>query len=122
VGFGCYQGTVVAATEWGAPAHAMTVPPARPGSVEAALYEHVLENALLVFPLTAPPRLLTDTLGHRAIGVVYDPKREHRGNYMPTRLAERYDAFCWFNQTTALHPLHTIRSVADEPETIPTGV
>jgi erythromycin esterase-like protein len=122
VGFGCYRGTVVAAAEWGEQAQVMTVPAARPDSVEAALHDQVVDNALLVFPLAAQPRLLTDILDHRAIGVVYDPKREHRGNYVPTRLADRYDAFCWFNETTALHPLHTIRVATDELETFPTGV
>ena len=43
--------------------------------------------------------------GHRAIGVVY-PTAERRGNWVPTVMGRRYDAFCHFHHTDALHPLH----------------
>ena len=43
-------------------------------------------------------------IGHRAIGVVYHPRYE-RGNYVPTRLADRYDAFIYVDETKALSPL-----------------
>ena len=49
---------------------------------------------------------LRRTLPHRAIGVVFDPQRERRENYVPTRLAERYDAFVFIPYTHALNPLH----------------
>ncbi len=42
---------------------------------------------------------------HRAIGVVYDPRRERWGNYVPTVLGERYDAFLHIEDTHALQPL-----------------
>jgi erythromycin esterase-like protein len=42
---------------------------------------------------------------HRAIGVVYRPEEERWGNYVPTVLARRYDAFCHLDRTGALHPL-----------------
>ena len=42
---------------------------------------------------------LTDSVDHRAIGVVYDPEYESWGNYVPTRLSQRYDAFVWCDQT-----------------------
>jgi erythromycin esterase-like protein len=41
---------------------------------------------------------------------------------VPTRLAERYDAFCWFDETSALRPLHLEPVPAGELETYPTGV
>ncbi len=60
-------------------------------------------------------------LGHRAIGVVYDPRREE-GNYVPTVMGARYDALLWFEETSALRPLHhEPRPTEPELETEPTG-
>ena len=61
--------------------------------------------------------------GHRAIGVVYDPAYEAFGNYVPTVLPRRYDAFLFIDQTQALHPLHLQpREDHEVPETYPVGV
>ena len=37
-----------------------------------------------------------------------DPERE-AGNYAPTVLPRRYDAFVYLDATRALHPLHEVR-------------
>ena len=49
--------------------------------------------------------LFRRVIGHRAIGVVYHPEYERHGNYVPSRLSERYDAFIHVENTTALSPL-----------------
>ncbi|MFY1690167.1 erythromycin esterase family protein [Plantactinospora sp. WMMB782] len=123
VGFGSYQGSVVAADRWGAPAEVMTVPPARPGSVEERMHHVLPERALLVFDAGDGdrPDWLDDEADHRAIGVVYDPSFEAWGNYVPTRLGDRYDAFLWCDHTTALHPLPA-SAAPGELETYPSGV
>ncbi|MFI7675793.1 erythromycin esterase family protein [Actinophytocola sp. NPDC049390] len=108
VGFGSHQGTVVAADAWGAPVETMPVPPARRGSLEAVLHHDAPPCALFVWP-PSRPALLTDELDHRAIGVVYHPARERWGNYVPTVLGDRYDAFLWFDETSALRPLAQLR-------------
>jgi erythromycin esterase-like protein len=112
VGFGGHRGSVIAGTEWGAQMEAMTVPPARPGSLEALLHDEVGEDALFVVPRGRRPGWLDRRLDHRAIGVVYRPERERWGNYVPTVVGERYDAFLYLDQTSALRPLHMER--ADE--------
>ncbi|MFW3172496.1 erythromycin esterase family protein [Geodermatophilus sp. CPCC 206100] len=110
VGFGGYRGGVVAGEEWGAQMERMPVPPARPGSLEALLHEQVGADALLVWePGAARPPELDRRLDHRAIGVVYRPSRERWGNYVPTVLAERYDAFLYLDDTRPLQPLHLER-------------
>jgi erythromycin esterase-like protein len=121
VGFGGYRGSVVAAPRWGSPAESMVVPAARPGSVERRLHELLPERAVLVFGGPDQPGWVTDEHDHRAIGVVYDPSFESWGNYVPTRLGERYDAFVWCDDTTALHPLPAL-SAFGELETYPAGV
>ncbi|MEV4493004.1 erythromycin esterase family protein [Micromonospora coxensis] len=121
VGFGSYRGTVIAAPRWGSPAEAMVVPPAREGSLERRLHELMPERAVLVLGGPDQPEWATGPLDHRAIGVVYDPSFESWGNYVPTRLADRYDAFIWCDETTALHPLPALTELG-EMETYPAGV
>ena len=62
-------------------------------------------------------------LGHRAIGVVYDPRREQWGNWVPSVVPRRYDAFMFLDETRALDPLHMPVLVDGEPpETFPSGM
>jgi erythromycin esterase-like protein len=125
VGFGGYAGQVVAAARWGAPAEVMPMPPGRPGSVEQRLHDLLPERATLVFApetdLGQRPAWLAEPVGHRAVGVVYDPSFEQWGNYVPTRLADRYDAFVWCDRSGPVHPLPA-RARPGERETYPSGV
>jgi erythromycin esterase len=76
----------------------------------------------LVFPQADRPDVLTDQLDHRAIGVVYRPDREKYGNYVPTVLGDRYDAFAWFDRSQAVGPLHLRTADTLELETYPSGI
>ncbi|MDE5413245.1 erythromycin esterase family protein [Alkalihalobacterium chitinilyticum] len=104
VGFGTYEGTVIAGTEWGSPAEIMTVPQGVTGSWEEALHQAGAYNQFLLFT-DDNKDLFSNVIGHRAIGVVYHPEFEHHGNYVPSRLSQRYDAFIHIDKTTALSPL-----------------
>ena len=106
VGFGGYEGSVIAADLWGAPMRRMPVPPAASGTHEDLLRQAAPPSSLLVFPATRDTPWLRARRGHRAIGVVYRPSGERRGNWVPTVMGRRYDAFCHFHRTEALHPLH----------------
>lgn len=121
VGFGSYHGNVIAAPRWGAPSEVMMVPAARPGTLEHRLHEMLPEQALLLLDEGEQPDWMTRPIDHRAIGVVYDPSFERWGNYVPTVFTERYDAFIWCDQSTALHPLPA-RPAPGEMETYPAGV
>jgi Erythromycin esterase homolog len=103
VGFGTYEGTVIAGRSWGAPAQEMSVPSAMSGSWEELLHRIGPEDKLLLFP-SNDPTVDEAVHGHRAIGVVYHPERE-RGNYVPTCLSKRYDAFIYLDRSKALSPL-----------------
>ena len=56
-----------------------------------------------------------------AIGVVYRAKRERWGNYVPTIIPRRYDAFIFCDETQALAPLHLPVKVGEVPDTFPYG-
>jgi erythromycin esterase-like protein len=122
VGFGSHRGTVIAAREWDAPYEIMPVPPAKDGTWEDALHQSGSDNKLLLFA-EENLRPLQERRGHRAIGVVYRPEYEYFGNYIPTVLPKRYDAFLYIDETQALHPLPVRRRAqAEVPETFPSGV
>lgn len=121
VGFGSYKGSVIAGTSWGAPMQSMEVPEAKKGSWEYFLHEAGAENKLLIMDDFANHDLLMENhLGHRAIGVVYNPNNEY-GNYVPSILPLRYDAFIYLDQTSALYPLHLRPDEHQMPETYPFG-
>jgi erythromycin esterase-like protein len=122
VGFGSYRGTVIAGREWEAPMEEMRVPPARDGSWEDVLHRAGGGDKLLLFEDRHRRGAFLEERGHRAIGVVYRPERERFGNYVPTVLPRRYDAFCFIDETHALHPLHLSPAPEEVPETYPWGV
>jgi erythromycin esterase-like protein len=122
VGLGGHRGGVIAGRRWGAQMERMSVPPARRGSLEALLHDALGQDSALVFPRAEQPEWLRRRLDHRAIGVVYAPEREAWGNYVPTVLGARYDAFLWFEQTRPLRPLHLEPEAEGEAQTWPWAV
>jgi erythromycin esterase len=122
VGFGGYEGSVIAAPAWGSSMREMPVPPAVTDSHEHLIHDVTGAPALFVFPDHGRD---TPWLGtrrtHRAIGVVYHPERDPYGNWVPTTLGGRYDAFVSFDQTRALTPLHAEPPATGELDTAPWG-
>jgi len=104
IGFGTHRGTVIAADQWGANLEKMIVPPAENGSWEDLMHRAGPTNKLLLFNEENKHRF-NHVVGHRAIGVVYHPAYEHHGNYVPSIMSERYDAFIYVNYSSALSPL-----------------
>lgn len=119
VGFGSYAGTVIAGEEWGAPMQVMEVPEAREGSMEHQLHQESAKDRYLLFNAGDVRQQYRESIRHRAIGVVYNPGREQFGNYVPSVMANRYDAFIYLDQTSALHPLHLQPHSEKIPETYP---
>lgn len=103
LGFSTHRGRVQAGRHWGGRRESMRVPEAVAGSLEDALNLHFPDGALLFFD-EAPETARTDPVPHRAIGVIYRPEAE-AGNYVPTRLAARYDAMLFIPETSALRPI-----------------
>ena len=123
IGFGSYKGSVMARRSWGAKMQAMDLPEARKGSWEYLLHSAGKENKLLLMEDFAGNDMFMEShIGHRAVGVVYSPQNEQYGNYVPTILPLRYDAFIFLDETRALHPLHIEPDGRQIPETFPFGV
>ncbi len=122
VGFAAHRGTVLAASGWGEPELVLDVPEALPGSHEDVLHRTLGRPACLVFPEDRTGPWLSTPRGHRAIGVVYEPRRE-TANYVSTVMGRRYDALVWLELTSALRPLHHEAPPREpEYETEPSGL
>ncbi len=123
VGFGSYKGSVIAGREWGGVMRKMPMPKAINGS-----WEHILhytgneKNKLVMLHKLKNEDDMGMHIGHRAIGVVYNPEHEQYGNYVPTILPMRYDAFIFLDETKALNPLHIETDGHLVPETFPFGI
>jgi erythromycin esterase-like protein len=119
VGFSSYQGTVIAGKQWGSAMEVMHMPPARRESIEGALHNQSPVNRMLIFGPSEENEEDLNVVQHRAIGVVYHPEHEEYGNYVPTVIQRRYDAFIYLDQTRALHPLAIEPDLNKTPETYP---
>jgi erythromycin esterase-like protein len=141
IGFSTYEGTVIAAREWGARMEIMNVPKATEDSWDHFLHNLAEEednekrNKTIIFERESYINNLLqkvkdnaiydenyETRGQRAIGVVYNPQYERYGNYVPTILSLRYDALLFIDVSNALYPLH-VKQVEDKdlPDTFPRG-
>jgi erythromycin esterase-like protein len=105
VGFATGKGTVIAGTAWGSPAKIMKVPAAIKNSWEYLFHQANPTDQIFIFNPNHDS--MKSNRGHRAIGVVYHPEME-LGNYVPTRLSDRYDAFIYLEETHALKPLEFV--------------
>jgi erythromycin esterase-like protein len=119
VGFGSYQGTVIAGAEWGAPMRNMHVPKAIEGSWEYLMHQTRKGNQLLFMEELKENELFKSPIKHRAIGVVYHPHHEKIGNYVPSILPERYDAFIHIDRSEGVHAMDVYIDKSQRPETYP---
>lgn len=123
VGFTTFQGTVTAASDWGASAERKRVRPGLEGSYEQ-LFHHVgIPNFQLDLRSVALNRLPPELL-ERAIGVIYLPETERWSHYFFARMAEQFDAVIHFDETRAVEPLERTseRETGEVPETYPSAV
>ena len=127
VGFGTREGSVIAGSAWDAPWKIMDVPTAPEKSWEYLFSQAdvTIPNKLLIFSNMKKEerKLFEDVRGHRAIGVVYNPKQDRYGHWVPTMLGKRYDAFIYLDRTMALHPLPAEVDLSLQPPiTYPWGI
>lgn len=104
VGFGTNSGKVLAASAWGTQVQTMNIPPGRRNSWEWILHQQGPPDKIIFMEGLKNISYFKKRIGHRAIGVVYNPAAE-AGNYVPTIIPDRYDAFIFIDKTNALNPL-----------------
>lgn len=124
IGFGTDRGTVAAAAEWGGDMEIKTIRPARPDSWEYAFRHAGYARSLTDWYGPARRTLanaLRTPLLQRAIGVVYRPESELLSHYFEAVLADQFDAYVWFEQTSAVTPLG-LEHPSGAPETYPFGL
>jgi len=124
IGFGTHTGTVAAADDWDEPMQVKRVNPSRPDSYERLAHDSGVPRFLLDLRKGAhdalrekllPPRL------ERFIGVIYRPDTERWSHYSRCRIPRQFDAYVWFDETTAVTPL-PVREKAGPEETYPFGL
>ncbi len=123
IGFGTHEGSVACASDWDEPMAVKAVNPSLRNSVERLAHASGIDRFLLDLrnasaELTmhlSKPRL------ERFIGVIYRPETERWSHYVECSLAQQFDAYVWFEQTSAVTPLPTQVKHA-VPETFPFGV
>jgi erythromycin esterase-like protein len=125
IGLTTYEGTVSAASDWGAPVERKRVRPALPESYEALL--HGTGIPALMLPLGRhglAATWLTEPLLERAIGVIYRPETERLSHYFHADLADQFDAVLHFDRTRAVEPLEPgeVWVRGEPPETYPTAL
>jgi erythromycin esterase-like protein len=108
IGFGTDRGTVAAAADWGEEMQVMRVRPAMAGSIERMSRETGLARFLVDLRPNVHEALRQALLGprlERAIGVVYRPQSERLSHYFDASLPRQFDAWVWFEETSAVPPL-----------------
>jgi erythromycin esterase-like protein len=108
IGFGTHGGTVACASDWDAPMEVKAINPGLGDSWEAL--SHAARTSRFLLDLRAGRhedlrRHLSENRLERFIGVVYRPETERWSHYVDCKLAQQFDAWVWFDETTAVTPL-----------------
>jgi len=125
IGFGTHGGTVAAATDWGGAMEIKRVNPSRPGSYEALFHASGHARALLDLREGERPdarAILMEPRLERFIGVIYRPDTERWSHYASASLPEQFDAWVWFDESSAVAPIGDARVAEDLPDTCPFGL
>jgi protein-L-isoaspartate(D-aspartate) O-methyltransferase len=123
IGFGTHAGTVAAASSWDGQMQVKRVRPSHADSYERLC--HDTGTARFLLDLGADEQLrrrLIEPRLERFIGVIYLPESELTSHYANAALADQFDAFVWFDGTTAITPLGPEHHREGLPETYPFGL
>jgi erythromycin esterase-like protein len=125
IGFGTHTGTVAAADDWDVPMQVKRVRPSLEGSHERVSHDTGLDRFLLDLRPEEIGRELKEALSEerlqRFIGVIYRPDTERWSHYSPCVLPKQFDAWVWFDETTAVTPLPGEQRPGED-ETYPFGL
>ncbi len=125
IGFGTHSGTVAAAHDWDDDMQVMRVRPSHAGSIERLCHDAKISSFLLDLREGRNDALrarLRAPLLERFIGVIYRPQTELLSHYAEVSLSPQFDAYVWFDETTAVTPLGPQHAKPGVPDTYPFGV
>jgi protein-L-isoaspartate(D-aspartate) O-methyltransferase len=125
IGFGTHAGTVAAASDWGGDMEIKRVRPSQRDSYERLCHEAGVPHFLLDLrpgQNEALRRRLLEPRLERFIGVIYRPDTELLSHYSDASLPRQFDAYVWFDETSAVTPLGPEHAKAGMPETYPFGL
>jgi len=125
VGFTTYTGWVSAASEWDAPVERKFVRPALKESIEYLFHKNRKSFILIPEEQSEVKKLLSRAYLERAIGVIYQPLTERQSHYFLANVAEQFDVFIHYDETTAVVPLEKTagwETREEIPETYPFGI
>jgi protein-L-isoaspartate(D-aspartate) O-methyltransferase len=123
IGFGTHHGTVAAASDWDDPMEVKRVRPSLADSYERVSHDSGVERFLLDLRAAAPAlrAALAEPRLERFIGVIYRPETERWSHYAQASLPGQFDAWVWFDETSAVTAL-TGRTERGGEETYPFGL
>lgn len=123
IGFGTHGGTVAAASRWDGDVEVKQVRPSRPDSCERLCHDARIPRFLLDFRRDDElKRRLAEPRLERFIGVIYLPESELMSHYVSAELSAQFDAYVWFDRTSAVTPLGPEHHRPGVPETWPFGL
>ena len=125
IGFGTHTGTVAAASDWGGDMEVKQVRPSRSDSYERLCHDSGVPRFMLDLGPDgheALRRRLSEPRLERFIGVIYRPDTELMSHYAEASLPQQFDAFVWFDETTAVTPLGPQHARSGVPDTYPFGL
>jgi erythromycin esterase-like protein len=125
IGFGTHTGTVAAASDWGGDMEVKRVRPSHRDSYERLCHDAGVPRFLLDLhhgEHEALRRRLLEARLERFIGVIYRPDTELLSHYSDASLPQQFDAYVWFDETSAVTPLGPEHAKAGMPETYPFGL
>jgi erythromycin esterase-like protein len=125
IGFGTHTGTVAAASNWDGDMEVMRVRPSVRDSYERLCHASGISRFLLNLPKDRQPELhhrLLEPRLERFIGVIYRPETEVLSHYAHASLPQQFDAYVWFDETTAVTPLGREHVRQAVPDTYPFGL
>jgi erythromycin esterase-like protein len=100
-----------------------TIRPSHRDSVERACHDAGIARFLLDLQADKALRERIDApRPQRFIGVIYRPETEIASHYADASLARQFDAYVWFDETTAVTPLGPEHARRGAPETYPFGL
>jgi erythromycin esterase-like protein len=120
IGFGTHTGTVAAADDWDEPMKIKQVRASLPESYERASHDSEVPRFLLDLREGEMGREVKEALMEqrleRFIGVIYRPDTERWSHYSHAILPKQFDAWVWFDETSAVTPLPGEQRPGDHPE------